>query len=84
MNSLTSSQPAGWPSLPLGAWAGTRSTLHRWLQIVGKIRLAQTPSLNHSWHTALYVTARGLTTSPIPHNDRTFQIEFDFSTIGWR
>jgi len=51
-----------------------------WAQIVGKIRLAQSPWLNHSWHTTLYVTARGLTTTPIPYNDRTFQIDFDFLT----
>jgi hypothetical protein len=49
-----------------------------WLQIVGKIRLAQTPPINHSWHTTLYVTARGLTTSPIPHGSRTFEIDLDF------
>jgi hypothetical protein len=67
-----------WPGLSLGEWAGTRSTLHRWLQIAGKIRLVQTPWLNHSWHATLYVTARGLTTSPIVHEGRTFQIDFDF------
>src|SRR2546426_10427343 len=49
-----------------------------WTQIVGKIRLAQTPWVNHSWHVTLYVTSRGLTTSPIPHGTRTFQIDFDF------
>ena len=78
MLSLTSPLPAAWPSLPLGAWATTRSTLHRWMQIVGKIRLVQTPWLNHSWHATPYVTARGLTTSPIPYEDRTFQIDLDF------
>jgi len=72
------SQPAAWPSLPLAEWASTRSTLHRWLQIVGKTRLVQTPWVNHSWHATLYVTARGLTTSSIPYEDRTFQIDFDF------
>jgi hypothetical protein len=76
--SVTSSRPEAWPSLPLGAWASTHSTLHRWLQIVGKIRLVQTPWLNHSWHATLYVTARGLTTSSIPYEDRTFQIDFNF------
>jgi hypothetical protein len=76
--SSTVSQPAAWPSLPLAEWASTRSTLHRWLQIVGKVRLVRTPWLNHSWHATLYVTARGLTTSPIPYEDRTFQIDFDF------
>jgi hypothetical protein len=49
-----------------------------WTQIVGKIRLTQSPWINHSWHVTLYVTARGLTTSPIPYGDRTFQIDFDF------
>jgi hypothetical protein len=67
-----------WPSLPLEAWEDTYATLHRWTQIVGKIRLAQTPWINHSWHVPLYVTSRGLTTSPIPHGARTFEITFDF------
>jgi hypothetical protein len=67
-----------WPSLPLEAWGDTFATLHLWTQIVGKVRLAQSPWVNHSWHVALYVTARGLTTSPIPHDNRTFQIDFDF------
>lgn len=67
-----------WPSLPLEAWADTCATLHLWTQIVGKVRLAQSPQLNHSWHVTLYVTARGLTTSPIPYGLRTFQIDFDF------
>jgi hypothetical protein len=52
--------------------------LHLWTQIVGKVRLSRTPWINHSWHTALYLSARGLTTSPIPYGDRTFEIEFDF------
>ncbi len=67
-----------WPSLPLEAWVDTCATLHLWTQIVGKVRLAQSPWVNHSWHVTLYVTARGLTTSPIPHGARTFQIDFDF------
>ena len=66
-----------WPELSYAAWKDTRDTLHLWTQIVGKIRLAQTPWLNHSWHVVLYVTTRGLTTSPIPYRERTFQIEFD-------
>ena len=75
--------PAGspleaWPSLPLEAWGDTCATLHMWTQIVGKIRLAQCPWVNHSWHVTLFVTARGLTTSTIPYGDRTFQIDFDF------
>jgi hypothetical protein len=67
-----------WPELPTAAWRETYATLHLWTQIIGKIRLARTPWLNHSWHVALYVTARGLTTSPIPDGIRTFQIDFDF------
>lgn len=67
-----------WPALPLDDWADTYATLHRWTQIVGKIRLSQTPWTNHSWHGTLYVTSRGLTTSPIPHGPRTFEITFDF------
>ncbi len=67
-----------WPSLPLAEWQDTYATLHLWTQIVGKLRLAQTPWINHSWHVPLYVTARGLTTSPIPCGTRIFQVDFDF------
>ena len=67
-----------WPDLPLEVWNETYATLHMWTQIVGKIRLAQSPWINHSWHVALYVTSSGLTTSPVPYGDRTFQIDFDF------
>jgi hypothetical protein len=67
-----------WPELPTAAWRETYETLHLWTQIIGKIRLARSPWLNHSWHVALYVTARGLTTSPIPDGNSTFQIDFDF------
>jgi hypothetical protein len=67
-----------WPELPTAAWRESYATLHLWTQIVGKIRLACAPWLNHSWHVTLYVTARGLTTSPIPDGVRTFQIDFDF------
>ncbi len=67
-----------WPALPYAEWSETCETLHLWTQVVGKIRLAQTPWQNHSWHVTLYVTASGLTTSPIPHGDRTFEIHFDF------
>jgi len=69
---------AQWPELPLAGWRDTYATLHLWTQIVGKIRLARTPWLNHSWHVTLYVTARGLSTSPIPDGTRIFEIEFDF------
>jgi hypothetical protein len=68
-----------WPDLPLSAWQDTFATLHLWTQIVGKIRLVKSPWLNHSWHTTLYVTSRGLTTSPIPDGARTFELEFDFT-----
>ena len=74
----TSARDEVWPELPLAAWKDTYATLHLWTQIVGKIRLMQTPWLNHSWHVVLYVTARGLTTSTIPYGDRAFQIDFDF------
>ena len=67
-----------WPELPIAAWRDTCATLQLWSQIVGKIRLKRSPWLNHSWHVALYVTARGLTTSPIPDGTRSFQIDFDF------
>jgi hypothetical protein len=67
-----------WPALPFDAWQDTCATLHLWAQIVGKIRLVQTPWINHSWHATLYLTARGLTTSPIPSSRGIFQIDFDF------
>lgn len=67
-----------WPQLPTAAWQDTYATLHLWTQIIGKIRLARSPWLNHSWHVVLYVTSRGLTTSPIPDGTRTFQIDLDF------
>src|SRR5438067_6440786 len=71
-------EPAPWPELPYGAWNDTCATLQLWTQIVGKIGLALMPWLNHSWHVALHVTARGLTTPLIAHRGGTFQIEFDF------
>jgi hypothetical protein len=72
------SQVDPWPQLPLAAWSETYATLHLYTQIVGKVRLAQSPRINHSWHVTLYVTSRGLSTSPIPYGARTFQIELDF------
>lgn len=66
-----------WPELPYAAWSETSATLHLWTQIVGKIRLARAPWLNHGWQVALYVTTSGLTTSPIPDGDRTFELTFD-------
>jgi hypothetical protein len=67
-----------WPALPLDEWAETYATLHMCTQVVGKIRLACAPFVNHWWQVPLYVTARGLTTSPIPDGRRIFQIDFDF------
>ena len=67
-----------WPALPLEEWQDTYATLHMWTQVVGKIRLEQTPLVNHWWNVPLYVTARGLTTSVMPYKDRAFEIDFDF------
>jgi len=67
-----------WPALPPGSWRDTYATLHMWTQIVGKTRLALAPMENHWWQVALYVTERGLTTSPIPSGSRTFAVDFDF------
>jgi hypothetical protein len=67
-----------WPPLPLEQWEETCNTLQLWTQIVGKTRLALAPMQNHWWQVALYVTARGLGTSPIPHGERTFEVDFDF------
>jgi len=75
---VTAVPPERWPELPYAAWKDTAETLHLWTQVVGKVRLTKTPWLNHSWHVALYVTARGLTTGPIPDGERSFQIDFDF------
>jgi len=63
-----SDQPNCWPTLPLAAWKDTCATLHMWTQIVGKVRLALTPAMNHWWNVPLYVSARGLTTSPMPYD----------------
>ena len=67
-----------WPALPLEAWRDTCETLHMWTQVVGKVRMVLSPFENHWWHVPLYVTARGLTTSPIPYQGRTFEVDFDF------
>ncbi len=75
---MSDSKSEIWPSLPLKDWQDTYATLHMWTQIVGKIRLAQTPLVNHWWNTTLYLTSRGLTTSPVPYDTRTFQVDFDF------
>jgi uncharacterized protein DUF5996 len=67
-----------WPSLDWADWHATGDTLHRWTQVVGKVRMALTPPVNHWWQVPLYVTSRGLTTSPIPYGAATFDITFDF------
>ena len=67
-----------WPPLPLASWRDTYTTLHMWTQIVGKTRLALAPKENHWWQVALYLTERGLTTSPMPSGGRTFSVDFDF------
>jgi len=74
----TNPQSSAWPELPLAAWQDTCATLHLWTQIIGKVRLALAPRVNHWWHIALYVTPRGLTTSAIPVGERSLQIDFDF------
>ena len=78
IRTIIGDRPARWPELPWRDWGPTVSTLHMWLQIVGKVRLALAPPLNHWWHVPLYVTARGLTTSPIPYGEREFQVDLDF------
>ncbi len=67
-----------WPALPLAEWKDTYATLHMWTQVVGKVRLALSPNINHWWGTAFYVTARGLTTSAIPYKNGIFEVHFDF------
>src|SRR5256885_12909308 len=79
-NTAVSDSAVCWPALPPSEWQDTRDTLHMWTQVVGKVRLALTPKVNHWWNVALYVTARGLTTSPIPHGGGAFEIEFDFQS----
>ena len=74
---MSETQQSSWPDLPLASWRDTCATLQLMTQIVGKIRLARSPWLNHSWHVALYVSARGLSTSPIPDGARSFELEFD-------
>jgi hypothetical protein len=70
--------PESGPELPLAEWQDTLGTLHRWVQMVGKTRLALAPPVNHWWHVTLYVTARGLTTSPMPYGSRSVEVELDF------
>jgi hypothetical protein len=68
-----------WPVLTWSEWQATQETLHMWMQIIGKIRLALATRINHWWHVTLYATSRGLTTSPMPYGNRTIQIDFDFT-----
>lgn len=75
---MNGNTPSNWPALPFDDWVKTAETLHMWTQVIGKIRMSQSPWLNHSWHVTLYVTPRGMTTGNIPHGDRTFSITFDF------
>src|SRR5437667_1862058 len=77
MKTAESQRDEVWPPLSFTEWKETAATLHMWTQIVGKIRLTETPWINHSWHVTLYVTSRGLTTSPIPRGLSTFEIVFD-------
>ena len=72
------SRDAAWPALPLAAWQDTYATLHLWTQIVGKVRLALSPPVNHWWAVTLYVTPRGLTTASIPYSTDSFEVAFDF------
>jgi hypothetical protein len=71
-------QGTAWPSLSLAEWQDSLDALHRWVQIVGKTRLALAPPVNHWWHVTLYLTSRGLTTSPMPYDGRIVEIELDF------
>jgi Family of unknown function (DUF5996) len=81
-----------WPELPVSQWADTRDTLQLMTQVVGKVRMVNTPLMSHWWNVVLYVSARGLTTGLIPHGDRGFQVDFDFiehqlvvaTTVGQR
>ena len=73
-----SSNHDAWPAIPYDAWRDTCATLHMWTQIVGKIRLVREPWMNHSWQATLYLTARGLTTSPVPFDSCLVQFDFDF------
>jgi hypothetical protein len=76
---MSSAEPGGWwPALPFEEWRETYGALHMWTQVVGKIKLAMNPHVNHWWHVPLYVSARGLTTAAMHYGDRVFQIDFDF------
>src|SRR5579863_3012946 len=78
LSSSTVTNTEAWPALPLDEWKPTYHNLHMWTQIVGKVRLVLTPKVNHWWNVPFYVSARGLTTSPIPYGKDVFEIQFDF------
>ena len=78
MTDQNTTRTPAWPRLRLADWTATMDTLHMWTQIVGKVRMAHAPMVNHWWHVTLYVSPRGLTTSAIPYRDGAFDIEFDF------
>src|SRR6266849_9320188 len=78
MNPSPRDLPQCWPALPLSSWKDTCATLHMWTQMVGKVRLALTPKVNHWWNVPLYVSSRGLTTSQMPYGDRALELWFDF------
>ena len=75
---MTSMSSDAWPALPYESWKDTYATLHMWMQVVGKVALAQSPPINHSWGIAFQITPRGIATRTLPHGSRTFTIEFDF------
>ena len=75
---MTSVAAPKWPELPLAGWRATYATLHMWSQIVGKTRLALAPMENHWWQVTFYLTARGLTTSAMPHGSQSVEVQFDF------
>jgi len=77
MSGTGSAAVSGWPELPYEQWAPTKRTFHRYAQIVGKVRMALTPPRNHWWHVTLFVTARGLSTGPMPYGDRDVTVDFD-------
>jgi hypothetical protein len=81
MSAAPANRPAhapAWPALPLREWRDTYATVHMWMQIIGKTRLALAPMQNHWWQVPLYLTPRGLTTSPMPYGERTFAVDWDF------
>ena len=78
IDAIEPDDPRCWPALPLAQWADTCATLHRWSQIVGKVKLGLTPLVNHWWNVPLFVDARGLTTGAMPYRGRTLSLRFDF------